>query len=74
MSHRPSFPRAPLAAALLSALLPVLSMAQQRPAAAPAAPAVVTRTFGDLGEGPYKSLVIRNAMVIAGHGGPPTTS
>ncbi len=72
MSHRPSFPRAPLAAALLSALLPVLSMAQQRPAAAPAAPAVVTRTFGDLGEGPYKSLVIRNAMVIAGHGGPPT--
>lgn len=73
MSHRPSFPRAPLSAALLSALLPVLSMAQQRPAAAPAAaPAVVTRTFGDLGEGPYKSLVIRNAMVIAGHGGPPT--
>jgi len=72
MSHRPSFPRAPLAAALLSALLPVLSMAQQRPAAAPAAPALVTRTFGDLGEGPYKSLVIRNAMVIAGHGGPPT--
>ncbi len=26
--------------------------------------------FGDLAEGPYKKLVIRNAMVIPGHGGP----
>lgn len=27
--------------------------------------------FGDLAEGPYDRLVIRNAMVIPGHGGPP---
>lgn len=48
--------------------------AQPKPAAATkaaAAPDIVTRKFGDLGEGPYKSLVIRNAMVIPGHGGPP---
>ena len=52
-----------------------LLIAQGRPAAparpAAAAPELVTRTFGDLGAGPYKSLVIRNAMVIPGHGGPP---
>lgn len=60
------------AAALLPAIVPALAAAQQRPAATPAPAAVVTRTFGDLGEGPYKSLVIRNAMVIPGHGGPPT--
>lgn len=29
------------------------------------------RRFGDLAEGPYNRLVIRNAMVIPGHGGPP---
>lgn len=48
--------------------------AQAKPAAAakaPPAPDFTTRRFGDLGEGPYKSLVIRNAMVIPGHGGPP---
>ena len=28
-------------------------------------------TFGDLAAGPYKRLVIRGAMVIPGHGGPP---
>ncbi|MBH50727.1 MAG: amidohydrolase family protein [Candidatus Neomarinimicrobiota bacterium] len=28
--------------------------------------------FGDLGAGPYKNLVIRNAMVLPGHGGPAT--
>jgi Amidohydrolase family len=73
MSSRSSVIRAAaMAATLLSALHPASATAQQRPAAAPAAPpAVVTRTFGDLGEGPYKSLVIRNAMVIPGHGGPP---
>ncbi|MDH5589551.1 MAG: amidohydrolase family protein [Gemmatimonadota bacterium] len=32
---------------------------------------VQTRTFGDLAEGPYDRLVIRGAMVIPGHGGPP---
>ena len=26
--------------------------------------------FGDLATGPYQKLVIRNAMVIPGHGGP----
>jgi len=29
------------------------------------------KQFGDLAEGPYDKLVIRNAMVIPGHGGPP---
>ena len=28
--------------------------------------------FGDLGSGPYKRLVIRNTMIIPGHGGPAT--
>jgi cytosine/adenosine deaminase-related metal-dependent hydrolase len=32
---------------------------------------VTTRSFGDLAEGPYGRLVIRGAMVIPGHGGPP---
>ena len=27
--------------------------------------------FGDLAAGPYNRLVIRNAMVVPGHGGPP---
>ncbi len=72
MSTRPFSWRAALVtAALVPSAIPTVAPAQQRPAAAPAAPAVVTRTFGDLGEGPYKSLVIRNAMVIPGHGGPP---
>lgn len=72
MSTRPFSWRAALVtAALVPSAIPTVAPAQQRPAAAPAAPTVVTRTFGDLGEGPYKSLVIRNAMVIPGHGGPP---
>ncbi|MFT7319335.1 amidohydrolase family protein [Congregibacter sp.] len=29
-----------------------------------------TKQFGNLAEGPYKRLVIRNVMVIPGHGGP----
>lgn len=29
------------------------------------------KKFGDLAEGPYDRLVIRNAMVLPGHGGPP---
>jgi hypothetical protein len=33
--------------------------------------AVQTRRYGDLAEGPYERLVIRGAMVIPGHGGPP---
>lgn len=31
---------------------------------------VETKRFGDLAEGPYDRLVIRNVMVIPGHGGP----
>lgn len=38
---------------------------------APHSPPVETRSFGDLAEGPYDRLVIRGAMVIPGHGGPP---
>ncbi len=41
-------------------------MALAAPAAAQTPPA-----FGDLAAGPYHRLVIRNAMVIPGHGGPP---
>lgn len=33
---------------------------------------VETAQFGDLAEGPYDRLVIRNVMVLPGHGGPPT--
>jgi hypothetical protein len=39
-------------------------------AAAPLA-AQTSARFGDLADGPYDRLVIRNAMVIPGHGGPP---
>ncbi len=46
--------------------------AAQRPTAAPAsATASAPVSFGDLAAGPYRRLVIRNAMVIPGHGGPP---
>lgn len=62
-----------LAATAAASLAATASLAAQaRPAsAAPAAAPIVTKQFGDLGAGPYKSLVIRNAMVIPGHGGPP---
>ncbi len=42
----------------------------QSVAAAPA-PVAAPASFGDLAAGPYKRLVIRGAMVIPGHGGPP---
>jgi hypothetical protein len=35
------------------------------------ASAVAQSAWGDLAAGPYKRLVIQNAMVIPGHGGPP---
>lgn len=35
------------------------------------AQSVQTKKFSDLAEGPYERLVIRGAMVIPGHGGPP---
>lgn len=61
------------ATAVAATALPAAVHAQTGTAAVtPAArPAVVTKKFGALGEGPYASLVIRNAMVIPGHGGPP---
>jgi imidazolonepropionase-like amidohydrolase len=43
-------------------------LAAQRPATPPN---ITTKKFNDLAEGPYNRLVIRNAMVIPGHGGPP---
>ncbi|MCA2986704.1 MAG: amidohydrolase family protein [Gemmatimonas sp.] len=60
-------------ATLATALLAAVSLsAQPRPATVPvAATPIITKSFGDLGAGPYKALVIRNAMVIPGHGGPP---
>ena len=39
--------------------------------AAQTSAAQTATTFGDLAAGPYNRLVIRNAMVIPGHGGPP---
>lgn len=45
--------------------------AQVRAVAAPLDGAIRTRSFGELAEGPYERLVIRGAMVIPGHGGPP---
>lgn len=52
----------------LAALTGPLALAAQRPAT----PAnITTRQFGDLAAGPFNRLVIRNAMVIPGHGGPP---
>ena len=65
MPLRPRF--VPLAALLLAAPL----LAQRAPAARPdTATTIVTRQYGDLAAGPYKRLVIRNAMVVPGHGGP----
>ena len=48
----------------------LLSLASALPAAAQSTAPVVTKKFGDLGEGPYNALVITNVMVIPGHGGP----
>lgn len=38
----------------------------------PKVPPVQTRQFDGLAEGPYNRLVLRNVMVVPGHGGPPT--
>ena len=61
----PSLRRAALGVACVTSVLAPTVRAQVP--ATPAAPA----SFGDLAAGPYKRLVIRNAMVIPGHGGPP---
>jgi cytosine/adenosine deaminase-related metal-dependent hydrolase len=42
-----------------------------RAVATPMTGPIATRAYGDLAEGPYERLVIRGAMVIPGHGGPP---
>ena len=55
-----------IGSALLSAL--AASLPAQRPVTAAN---LTTKKFGDLAEGPYNRLVIRNVMVIPGHGGPP---
>lgn len=62
-----------LAAAAAFAPAPARSQLSQavRSVAAPLSGSVQTRAFGDLAEGPYEQLVIRGAMVIPGHGGPP---
>lgn len=69
------------AVAILAAAAPhaASSQQQQQQPASPAVRSVAmahpapveTRRFGDLAEGPYDRLVIRGAMVIPGHGGPP---
>lgn len=52
----------------LAVLATPLVTTAQRPGTPPN---ITTRQFGDLAAGPYSRLVIRNAMVIPGHGGPP---
>lgn len=64
----------PAAAAVLVALLAALVAATpadaQRNTVAPRPEPDTTRQFGDLAEGPYEQLVIRDVMVIPGYGGP----
>jgi hypothetical protein len=52
-----------------AAMAPAAPAVGQQPAAAGAQ--VTTVRFGNLAAGPYRRLVIRGAMVIPGHGGPP---
>jgi hypothetical protein len=57
----------------LAGLTPASAGAQAAPTVFGPKPAPVeTRQFDDLAEGPYDRLVIRNVMIIPGHGGPPT--
>jgi hypothetical protein len=63
----------PLAATAMALLLTTPVASQEPPEVyGPQLPPVETRQFGDLAEGPYNRLVIRNVMVVPGHGGPPT--
>ena len=72
---------APAALAVAATAALAVAMPGAAAAAAPAAqaqdnvtaikkPPVQTRRFGELAEGPYDRLVIRNANVLPGHGGP----
>jgi len=74
MRTRPSLLLFPLLAALLAAPLWVAPVeAQPAPTVFGPKPAPVqTQRFDGLAEGPFNRLVIRNVMVIPGHGGPPT--
>ena len=62
---------AAVALALLAALATGSVFAQTKKVALKPEPRE-TRSFGELAEGPYKRLVIRNVMIIPGHGGPAT--
>lgn len=64
----------PMSAVLLTALCRAAPAdAQPAPRVFGPKPAPVTmQRFGDLAEGPFNRLVIRNVMIIPGHGGPPT--
>jgi hypothetical protein len=66
------------ASAFLAALVPALVLSVLAPAtvtaqlerAQPRPEASETRQYDGLAEGPYSSLLIRNVMVLPGHGGP----
>ena len=60
-----------LLAVLITALCAVDARAQLEKVEAKPIPSE-TRSFGELAEGPYDRLAIRNVMVIPGHGGPAT--
>jgi hypothetical protein len=53
----------------LAVLVPVGAEAQLEKVELRPVPAE-TKSFGDLAEGPYESLVLQNVMVVPGHGGP----
>ncbi|MEJ2203581.1 MAG: amidohydrolase family protein [Gemmatimonadota bacterium] len=71
---RPGVPVAPIVGSLLLGIH--LAFAFPAPTSAqlervqPNPDATETKRFGDLAEGPYSRLVLRNVMVLPGHGGP----
>jgi hypothetical protein len=74
MRKRTSLLLLSLPAALL-VLPPLAAPVSSQPAPqvfGPKTGAIQTQRFDGLAEGPYNRLVIRNVMVIPGHGGPPT--
>jgi cytosine/adenosine deaminase-related metal-dependent hydrolase len=73
MSKPSRLATAALTAVLLAPATPTRAQLSEavRAVAAPRTGPVQTRSYGELAEGPYERLVIRGAMVIPGHGGPP---
>lgn len=71
---RVPFAARPAIAALLIAGVTILGMPTvgAQHSIGPKLPPLKTRQFEGLAEGPYNRLVLRNVMVIPGHGGPPT--